>query len=445
MTCSVSSKKLCGECDTCNQRSFATHPKAAYWSDKNEKRPEEVHLQSNKKFIFDCKDCGHELLLALNTIQSGGWCSYCNKDKLCDKDCAFCFQKSFASQPMASLWSDKNEIHSRLICKGSERKFWFDCTMCRHSFQSVLYTLKNNNHCPYCTHQRLCEDDCNYCFLKSCASHQMAYAWSAKNVVQPRQVFLQSNKKMIFDCVVCNHEYETTVTHYYNRGGSCIYCSNHKLCDNDCELCFTKSFASHPKVHCWSDKNTLIPREVFKGSNKRAIFNCDKCTSEFDSILYNVLTGYWCPYCKNKSEAKMVAFLSTYPECRKQLRFEWCRFSVTNNIMPFDFGIGNVLIELDGEQHFTQISNWDTPENVQVKDKEKIRKCMEQGYSIIHISQLDVWYDNYDWKTVIQEEIALLQDQVPTCVFISSQDIYGNHCIGIESCKLVNPLKKPEM
>jgi hypothetical protein len=273
----------------------------------------------------------------------------------------------------------------------------------------------------------------------------MSKAWSSNNELQPRQVFLQSNKKMIFNCLVCRHEYTTAVTHYYNRGGSCAYCSNQKLCDQECDICFTKSFASHSKVNCWSSKNTLIPREVFKGSNKRAIFNCDKCTSEFDSILYNVLTGYWCPYCKNKSEAKMLEFLSRYPECRKQLRFEWCTFSKTGYSMPFDFGINKILIELDGEQHFTQISNWDTPEQVQAKDKEKIQKCMEQGYSIIHISQLDVWHDTYDWKTIIQEEIAFLQDNVPTCIFISSKDIYENHCIGIENCKIRNPLKNTEI
>lgn len=445
--CSPSSKKLCGACDICNKRSFASHPKAAFWSNKNVKRPEEVHLQSNKKFIFDCEECGHELTLMLNNINSGQWCSYCNKDKLCDaEDCLFCYAKSFASQSMASQWSVKNEIIARMVCKGSEQKFWFDCTACNHSFQTVLYTIKKETYCPYCTHQRLCEEECKYCFEKSCASHIMSEAWSSKNDLQPRQVFLQSNKKMIFDCLICSHEYTTTVTSYYNSNhGSCLYCANQKLCDQECDICFNKSFASHPKVNCWSSKNTKQPREVFKGSEQRGIFNCDKCASEFDAKVYNILTGYWCPYCKNKSEAKMLGFLSKYPECRKQLRFEWCKFSKTGHIMPFDFGINKVLIELDGEQHFIQISNWDTPENVQTKDKEKIQKCMEQGYSIIHISQLDVWYDKYDWKTVIQEEITLLQDQPPTCVFISSQDIYGNHCIGIENCKMRNPLKKPEI
>ena len=37
---------------------------------------------------------------------------------------------------------------------------------------------------------------------------------------------------------------------------------------------------------------------------------------------------------------------------------------------------------------------------------------------------------------VVSPLIALMQDQPPTCVFISSKDIYGTHCIGIENCKL---------
>ena len=445
-SCSVASKKLCGACDVCYQRSFAVHPRAACWSDKNEKSPEEVHLSSNKKFLFDCKECGHELLLGLNVINAGGWCSYCNKDKLCEKeDCLFCFQKSFASHQMASKWSVKNMVSPRMICSGSEKKCWFDCDTCHHSFQTVLFILKKENHCPYCTNQRLCEEDCDYCFQKSCASHRMAEEWSAKNQVQPRQAFLQSNKKAIFDCKQCGHEYETTINHYYNRDGSCAYCSNQKLCDQECDICFNKSFASHPKVGCWNSKNTKLPRQVFKGSEHRAIFTCDKCSSEFDAKVYNILTGYWCPYCKNKSEAKMLQFLSNeYSECKKQLRFDWCRFSKTNSIMPFDFGVGKILIELDGEQHFVQISNWDAPENIQAKDIEKIQKCIAEGYSIIHISQLDVWFDKYDWKKVLREEIAVLLDAPPTCVFISSTDCYEMHCASLENCKIVNPLKIPK-
>lgn len=68
--------------------------------------------------------------------------------------------------------------------------------------------------------------------------------------------------------------------------------------------------------------------------------------------------------------------------------------------MPFDFGLTDkkILIELDGEQHFNQVSNWDSPESVQSKDIEKIKNSIQSGYSIIHIYQKEVWNDIYDWK-----------------------------------------------
>ena len=97
--------------------------------------------------------------------------------------------------------------------------------------------------------------------------------------------------------------------------------------------------------------------------------------------------------------------------------------------MPFDFGSVSkkILIEVDGAQHFTQISNWDAPENVQVKDIEKIQYCLKEGFSIIHINQLDIWKDTYDWKKVLQNEIQRLDVLDPQCSFISSLSIYESH------------------
>jgi len=97
--------------------------------------------------------------------------------------------------------------------------------------------------------------------------------------------------------------------------------------------------------------------------------------------------------------------------------------------MPFDFGSisKKILIEVDGSQHFTQISNWDSPESVQVKDIEKINHCIKDGFSIIHINQLDIWNDSYDWKKVLQTEIERLHEKEPQCCFISSTPIYESH------------------
>jgi len=450
MACTQNSKKLCGNmtCGVCAPRSFANHPKAKYWSSKNIDEPEYVMKHSNKKYKFDCEDCNHEIELIINHITSGSWCVYCNKHSLCEiENCLFCFQKSFASHAMATQWSSKNTFTPRQVTRSSEKKCWFDCSTCNHSFQTILFSINKDKYCPYCTSQALCEsDDCKVCFEKSCASHFIKEAWSPMNEKTPRQMFLQSNKKAKFCCQICTHNYETSINHFYNRNGSCPYCSNKYLCEDiSCQTCFKKSFASHEKIHCWSAKNTVNPRSVFKGSEKRCTFDCDVCHSEFEAKLYNVLTGYWCPFCKNKTEGKMARFLQKiYPECKTQVRFDWCIFSETCHVMPFDFMVGDVLIELDGEQHFTQVSNWDTPESVQAKDVEKIQKAIDEGYSVIHLYQMDVWNDTYDWKKILHDLIEELQEAPPQCVFLekSTTNKYDTHILKVGDtiqCTLKHP------
>ncbi len=140
MSCCNTSKKLCedSECSTCHSRSFATHPRAKFWSDKNTMGPHEVLRSSNKKYIFDCEECGHELEMILKNVVSGQWCKYCNGNGLCQSEsCKFCYNRSFASHPMAIAWSLKNTIKPRDILKGSDKRFWFDCPDCEHDISTI--------------------------------------------------------------------------------------------------------------------------------------------------------------------------------------------------------------------------------------------------------------------------------------------------------------------
>jgi len=77
---------------------FNSHPKSKYWSDKNTIKPNEVALNSHKKFWFDC-ECGHPFDIALSNLKLGRWCPYCANKKLCSfiSNCKICFDKSFAS------------------------------------------------------------------------------------------------------------------------------------------------------------------------------------------------------------------------------------------------------------------------------------------------------------------------------------------------------------
>ena len=424
----------------CFNRSFAIHEKAAYWSAKNLVAPIDVFKNSNKKFWFDCSDCEHSFEMQLNNVCKGWWCKYCNRKELCEDECERCFEKSFASHPLASSWSARNEITPRQMNKASDKMFYFDCKRCSHTFQARLYSIKTDTHCTYCSNQALCDSsDCKYCFEKSCENHRIGSLWSDKNPLPPRKVFQQSNKKVYLMCNVCSHELYLTPNGFANGVHGCVYCSNQKLCvSDDCGLCYNKSFASHEKAGCWSPTNKTESRKVFKGSESRYIFNCDKCSCEFESRLYNVLAGYWCPYCKNKTEGKVASFLATKFPYSSQLRFDWCRNSATNNIMPFDFGLKDkkVLIEVDGPQHFKQISNWNSPEESLAKDVQKIRLAVERGYSVIHILQTDIWTDRMDWRLLLENAIELCKKAPGQCIFIDSSSTYDTHIRalnGIES------------
>ena len=209
------------------------------------------------------------------------------------------FDKSFASQEKSKFWSNKNVLNPYQCFKFSSKKFIFDCDKCDHEFIKTLSSI-NVSWCPFCSRQKLCENnDCIDCFNKSFASIEKSKFWSNKNIKTPRECFKTTNTKYIFNCEKCNHEIEMSLS-LIVYGSWCCYCGNKKLCnEKDCIICFEKSFASHPKHIFWSDKNELTPRQVFKNSLKKMLFNCD-CNHDFEIIIANITNlNNWCSYCCN--------------------------------------------------------------------------------------------------------------------------------------------------
>jgi hypothetical protein len=108
------------------KNTFDKHTKSIFWSNQNLLKPNEVALNSHKKFWFDC-ECGHQFEIALNCLNKGSWCSYCANKKLCElnKNCKSCFDKCFASIKYSENWSYKNLEESFEVLKNSHKKYWF--------------------------------------------------------------------------------------------------------------------------------------------------------------------------------------------------------------------------------------------------------------------------------------------------------------------------------
>jgi hypothetical protein len=468
------------DCDICFSKSFANHSRATCWSPINTLKPRNVSMFSNKKFWFDCGQCTHTFEIVLSSVSRGRWCPFCSHQKLCDiEGCTWCFANSFANHPKSQFWSQRNERIPRQVFLLSDKKFWFDCDKCAHSFEIGLGSITRDKHwCPFCAHQKLCEDEgCTFCFANSFASHPKSQFWSPKNTKKPRQIFKTAQRqRYLFYCHECHHEF-LGLPGSINDGCWCPYCAGRVLCDNmECQFCLQHSFASHPKSPCWSSQNTkmprfvhkcsgekiqfvcdkcqhkftapllsissgswcpfccfppiklcneasceqcfrhsfasdpksvfwspknrLTPRETFKCASKKIWFDCNKCQRSFCVLLGNVSCGdAWCPFCHNKTEAKLLDILrAKVPDITRQWRPEWCCSPTTGRGLPFDFALParKIIIELDGGQHFAQVSNWAPPEESQARDKYKMLCAWRHGFTIIRLLQEEVLDDRAD-------------------------------------------------
>jgi very-short-patch-repair endonuclease len=113
-----------------------------------------------------------------------------------------------------------------------------------------------------------------------------------------------------------------------------------------------------------------------------------------------------------------------YPTLQRQYKVEWCK---SKTYLPFDFVLEKekIIIELDGPQHFQQISNWSSPESQLQNDTYKMRCANNNGFSVIRITQKDVFHDRFDWVTELHHSIQeLLEKKTVVNVFLYMNDEY---------------------
>ncbi len=297
------------------------------------------------------------------------------------------------------------------------------------------------NKCKYLP-QTLCSrsrDECEFCLEKTFASHHRAKFWSEKNIFHPTNILKSSAKFFWFDCNVCKHKFESQLSNITHGGNWCPFCANRKLCKKDCDFCLKKSFASHPKAQFWSEKNeNIFPRNVFPSTRNLYWFDCNVCKHEFESTLGNIThCGNWCPVCKNKTERKLFEWLTQKysPTIRppykiiKEFKPKWCKNQETKRKrrLPFDFLIKelNLIIELDGAQHFKQVSNWKDPTLTRERDIYKMNQAILHGYSVIRLLQEDVLRDKNNWEVNLTSSIR--RYETPQIIYLCENNEYHEY------------------
>lgn len=387
------------------------------WSDENELKSYQVAKQSNKKYKFNCLVCNHSYEQRPYHKTSGSGCGFCSNKKLCGNlECIYCLEKS--AYCYKSIWSNENKLKSYQVTKNTHKIYKFNCLKCKHVYEQEPNTKTIQGcSCPFCSNHTLCGNlECLNCLEKSAYCYNDI--WSNENELKSYQVFKNSNKKIKFNCTICKHTYEKQP----NSKNGCPFCSNRQLCCNlECIYCLEKSAYCYENI--WNNQNIKKSYEVTMSSNKKYKFNCLECKQTYEQTLGNKTNGNRCPYCKHKTEKKIMEFLR-----KENIKFKH-QYKFNDYTKKYDFLLidYNLILEIDGDQHFKDNKHFkSSAETNQQNDKQKMVKCINNGISVLRIYQPDIWKDTIDWQQEIKTN--LIKRKIPITIFISkNENIYDNH------------------
>lgn len=202
------------------------------------------------------------------------------------------------------------------IAAGSNRKFWWLCSL-NHSWQAVVANrTRHSSGCPFCANQKLLTGFNDLEFKRP----DIAREWHPQlnGELRPSDV-LAGSKKLAWWLCSQGHAYETTILRRTSRGTGCRFCSGNSVLVgfNDLETKFSEiSREWHPELN-----QPLTPRDVSFGSPKKRWWRCPDNGHAYEMGVSS-RTGPQrgkCPYCSN--QRLLTGFndlATTEPELAKQ-------------------------------------------------------------------------------------------------------------------------------
>jgi transcription elongation factor Elf1 len=200
----------------------------------------------------------------------------------------------------------------------------------------------------------------------------------------------------------CGHEWQSTVRNrtnpspkkkIYAKYFGCPYCSNRLVNETNSLAFMFPEIAQewHP-----TKNGDLLPENVNYRSYKK-VWWFGKCGHEWETLIRTRTRkrSAGCPNCcESRGEVRIEKTLKELGvQFETQVRFPSCR---DQRPLPFDFKIGNLLIEYQGQQHFSPINygqkNYlEAFELIKKHDKTKKNWCLQNGYNL-----LEIGYNEFD-------------------------------------------------
>lgn len=377
--------------------------------------PTQVTSGSHKKVWWICKECGSEWQTTVSNRVAGKGCPVCSRKRqvLTKEQNHIKKEGSFAyhySELLTEWDYEKNVVNPEEITKNSNRKVWWRCHVCGHSWETTVYhrTVRNQG-CPVCANKTTTSKNC----LATTHPHILG-KWNYKRntSITPMDVTAGSNKKVWWICEK-GHEWQSSVQKIVNVG-VCPVC-----CGQRVEVGYNDLATLNPELAKeWHPvKNgDLLPIHFTPGSSKVKIWWLCPKGHEYQATIANRTNGTGCPICKKEQktsfpEQAIFYYLGKIAHAKNRYLYEG---KTEIDIYLPDYRIG---IEYDGYYYHTGRESL-------LKEQKKDKLLLTKGITIIRIKEvkdLSLYHDtdkliycrnigDYSW---LKEVILKILERLP--------------------------------
>ena len=199
--------------------------------EKNRLLPSEVAYGSHKVFFWTCSKCHLSFESNVPNRRFGNDCPYCSNQKVMTGFNDFeTYCKREGKEYLLHEWDYiKNVVKPNQVSKGTGKKFWWVCKMCKYSYESSISHRLAGRSCPYCKddgRKKVCPGFNDFeTFCKKNDATVLLEEWDyEKNDCLPSEITFGSTKMIWWKCLRCNNSFQLLPS-TRRRGGGCPKCS----------------------------------------------------------------------------------------------------------------------------------------------------------------------------------------------------------------------------
>lgn len=273
-----------------------------HFEKNGELRPQNTTRSVSKKVWWICEK-GHEYQMRIDHRTTGHKCPYCMGSKTIPGENDFTVKHPM----LLEEWDYKqNEgIFPSDYLPGSEKRVWWICKRCGHSWNAMIASRVNGNGCPECgkklANSRALESKIqnggsfeNWCKERPSKRYLLA-EWEPSNELKPTDVSPKSYTKILWKCSTCGYCWKSAVFSRANADKTCPVCMNRVTLPGYNDLA-----SKRPDLldeWCYELNQDVTPEQVTAGSSKEVWWQ-GKCGHKWKTkVSSRGINNSGCPYC----------------------------------------------------------------------------------------------------------------------------------------------------